>query len=87
MLNLESLKQRLINSLERETTDSLNEWIKSETTKEDIYKKSLEIADRVLKEMPKEELDKIKKEVEAKGFGGPTFDEYLYLLDREFTLE
>lgn len=53
-------------------------------TKEEVYKKALELADKALAEISKEELNSLFQDVDNKAYCGPTFDEYLELLNNEF---
>jgi len=51
--------------------------------KETRYKKSLRLAKKYMEETPKEQIEADLAEVEAMEIEGPTFDEYLQILDSE----
>ena len=50
--------------------------------KETRYEKSLRLAKKYMEETPKEEIEAALAEVEAMGIEGPTFDEYLVILQK-----
>jgi Ca2+-binding EF-hand superfamily protein len=51
--------------------------------KETTLEKSLRLAKQFMEETPKEEIDAMMAEIDAMGIEGPTFDEYLEILDKE----
>ena len=51
--------------------------------KETTLEKSLRLAKQFMEETPKEEIDAMIAEIDAMGIEGPTFNEYLGILDNE----
>lgn len=54
--------------------------------KEEVYKKSLRLLKEYLDETPQEQIDADLAKVKALGIKGPTFDEYLDILQNELSL-
>lgn len=77
MLDLNKLSDKVDKALEKETTESLNDFLSN----------SLRSLEKALAEMSQEDRDRIVKEVERIGFNGPTFDEYLKNLSESLDIE
>lgn len=70
---LDKLEENLDNALEKETSESLTEWMNQKR----LTQKLREHLDTITPEQFEEEINEIQKE----GFGGPTMEEFICEMD------